>query len=61
MRYTNPMNVPKVTIPWTALSLLFAVGAGLLLNYRVDAEWIAPVAMGVLMALLIAFGRIPSR
>lgn len=55
------MNVPKVTVPWTLLSLLFAVGTGLLINYRVDAEWIAPVVMGLLMALLIAFGRIRPR
>lgn len=55
------MNVPKVTVPWTVLSLLFAVGAGLLINYRVDAQWIAPIVMGLLMALLIAFGRIRPR
>lgn len=55
------MNVPKVTVPWTVLSLLIALGAGLFVNYRVDAEWIAPVLMALLMAGLIAFGRITPR
>jgi len=43
------------------IALAVSGAAGLFINYRVDANWIAPAAMVTLMALLMSFGRIPSR
>ena len=54
------MHVPRVTIPWTVLSLLLALAVGLYIDYRAEAEWIAPAVMAAMTALLIALGRIPE-
>ncbi|PSJ36330.1 hypothetical protein [Allosphingosinicella deserti] len=55
------MRVARVTVPWTALSIALTVVIGIFVNHVVEAEWIAPVTMGVLLGVLIAFGRIPAR
>ena len=55
------LSVSKLTFPWAILSLVVTVAIGLLVNHFVEADWIAPVVMGAVMACLFAVGRIPRR
>jgi hypothetical protein len=55
------LQFSRVTFPWTILSLVLTVLAGLLINHHVDAKWISPIAMGMMMGGLMALGRIRPR
>jgi hypothetical protein len=57
-------NVPissKLTVAWAVISLVISVSLGLILNYAVEARWVAPMFMGLVMGLLLVYGRIPPR
>jgi hypothetical protein len=51
----------KVTVPWTIVAILVSLAVGVFLNHRIEARWVSPVGMALIMGALIGLGRIPPK
>lgn len=51
----------RLTLPWALLVLVVATAIGIGINHLVEAEWIAPVVMALIMGGLFFYGRIEQR
>lgn len=51
----------RLTLPWALLALVAATVVGIGINFLVEAEWIAPLAMALIMCGLFFYGRIEKR
>lgn len=50
-----------MTFIWTVLAALIAALIGLVVNFSVDAKWVAPFVMFATMVALAFYGRIRRR
>lgn len=51
----------RLTLPWALLVLVVATAIGIGINSLVEAEWIAPFVMALMMGGLFFYGRIEPR
>lgn len=51
----------RLTLPWAMLVLVLTTAVGIGINFLVEAKWVAPLAMALIMGGAFFYGRIEPR